>query len=82
MSFLNIYSHYVQALARQPVLCMPVNVALINRWGVWLGLTAATDGDLFLYCDEEEEEEEEGAWTQSKEAKIMEGEDLGGVDGS
>lgn len=31
---------------------MLVNVALINRWGVWFGLTVATDGDLFLCSDE------------------------------
>lgn len=56
VSFLNINTHYVPACSWQAVLTMLVNVALINRWGVRLGLTAATDGDLFLYCDEKQRE--------------------------
>lgn len=69
VSFLNIYSHYVPACSWQPVLSMLVTVALINRWGVWLGHTAAADGDLFLYCDGEEEEHkgEEAKRTRGKE---------------
>lgn len=52
VSLLNIYSQYGAACSWRAVLSMLVNVALINRWGFWLGLSVATDGDLFLCCDE------------------------------
>lgn len=48
------------------VLNMLVNVASINKWELWLGLTAATDGDLFLYC-EDEASLREGAQKQRRE---------------
>lgn len=62
-------------MLRQAVLSMLVNVALINRWSVWLGLTAPTDGDLFLYCNEEEkgdEEEHKGKEARRKRAQCGE----------
>lgn len=66
VSFSNIYSHSAPSCSWQDVLRALVNAALINRWGVWLGPTAVTDGDLLLHCDNEEEEKER----RSTEAKI------------